>query len=198
LEALKTLWLRQLLGDLLGACFLERNGDEATLGLQDFKSALRFGQITAKQQQDTSMPRRERRSAIKGSLRASGVGMVVDRWMTRCLRPAGAVQKALIGISPAGIQHGEPGEHGEVHKSRSLAGSAWGLKGSVSASVSVRGSGCPHLERYLLEQKMSFSPPGNSGDRARRAGKANQRPEIRRIVSSLPGPPDTDTGTDTS
>jgi hypothetical protein len=28
------------------------------------------------------MPRRERRTAIKGSLRASGVSVIVDRWMT--------------------------------------------------------------------------------------------------------------------
>jgi hypothetical protein len=128
LETLKTLWLQHLLGDLLGSCFLERDGDEATLGFQDLKSSLRFSQITAQQQQDISMPRRENRSTIKGSLRASGVGVIVDRWMTGYIWPAGAVLEALIGISPAGIQHGEPGERGEVHRSRSLAGSGWGLK----------------------------------------------------------------------
>ena len=117
MEALKALWLQQLLGDLLGPCFLERDGYEATLGFQDLKSALRFGQITAKQQQDASMPRREGRSAIKGSLRASGVGVIVDRRMTGCIRPAGAVLEALVGVSPAGIQHGEPGERGKVHRS---------------------------------------------------------------------------------
>jgi hypothetical protein len=127
----------------LGSCFLERDGDEATFGFQDLKRALRFCQIAAKQQQDTSMPRRERRCAIKGSLGASGIGVIVDRWMTGCIRPAGAILEALVGISPAGIQHGEPGERGEVHRSCNLVGSGWGAQGKCQCQGLAASSYAP-------------------------------------------------------
>ena len=65
MEALKTLRLRQLAGDLLGPRFLERDRHEASMGFQDRQSALRFEQISAKEQQNASMSCRKALSCDK-------------------------------------------------------------------------------------------------------------------------------------
>jgi hypothetical protein len=90
------------------------------MGFQHRQSASRRAQISPEKQQDASMPCGEIWSAIKSSLGACGVGMKVDRWMSRFIWLAGSVLKALFGISPAGVQHGEPGERREVHRRQSL------------------------------------------------------------------------------
>ena len=66
------------------------------------------------------MPRGELRASIECSVRARGVGVIVDRGMTCFGRLTRSVFKALIRIAPAWVQHGEPGKRREVHKSRSL------------------------------------------------------------------------------
>ena len=91
------------------------------MGFQDFKSTLRFAQVSAEKQQDASMARCLRWAAIKGPTGAGRVGMIVDWRMGRFIWLTGPVPKILIGISPAGIQHGEPGERREVHREGSLA-----------------------------------------------------------------------------
>jgi len=73
------------------------------VGFQDFKSALRFAQIPAEKQQDASMARCLRWSAVKGSMGACRVGVIVDRRMSRFIRLTGPVPKPLIGISATGI-----------------------------------------------------------------------------------------------
>ena len=87
------------------------------MGFQDRKSALRFAQVSAEKQQDASMPRRECRCAIKGAFGAGGVGVIVDRRMSRFIWLTGSIPEALVGISPAGVKHGDPGEGREVHRS---------------------------------------------------------------------------------
>ena len=47
--------------------------------------------------------------------------MVVDGRMSRFIWLTRSIPEALIGVLPAGIQHGEPGERCEVHRSSSLA-----------------------------------------------------------------------------
>ena len=61
-------------------------------------------------------------ASIECSVRAGGVGVIVHRGMTCFRRLTGALFKALIRISPAWVQHGEPGKRREVHKSRNLTG----------------------------------------------------------------------------
>ena len=73
------------------------------MGFQDFNSALRCAQIPAEKQQDASMARSLRWPAVKGSMSARRVGVIVDRRMSRFIRLTGPVPKPLIGISATGI-----------------------------------------------------------------------------------------------
>ena len=114
------------------------------MGFQDLESALRFDQISAEKQQDASMARRKRWPSIKASAGAGCVGVIVDRRMSRFIRLTGTFPKALIGISSAGVQHGEPGERREVHRSRNLAFSHY-----TATPVSVSGTiSTGHLVRF--------------------------------------------------
>ena len=87
---------------------------------QNLKSALRLAQIATQQQQHAPMLRGDRCASVECSVRARGVGVIVNRRMTCFARLTGSVFKALISISAAWVQHGEPGKRREVHKSRSL------------------------------------------------------------------------------
>ena len=66
------------------------------------------------------MPCRASRSAIERPVRTGGIGMVVDWRMSRFMWLTRSIPEALIRVLPAGVQHGEPGERREVHRSSSL------------------------------------------------------------------------------
>ena len=92
--------------------------------------------------------------------------MIVDWRMGRFVRLTGPSLKALIGISAAGIQHGEPGERREVHWRRSLA-----VNRLCPASTRVFESG--RDEQVAVPARDRISPAGSvsgtisTGHRAR-------------------------------
>jgi hypothetical protein len=66
------------------------------------------------------MPCCEWRAAIEGTSGTGCISVIVDWRMSRFVWLTGPITKALIGISAAGIQHGEPGERREVHWRKTL------------------------------------------------------------------------------
>jgi hypothetical protein len=69
--------------------------------------------------------------------------VIVDWRMNRIIWLTGPFPEALIGISPAGVQHGKPRERREVHKSGNLAFSYYTAPVSVSGTISTG-----HLVRF--------------------------------------------------
>jgi hypothetical protein len=58
--------------------------------------------------------------SVKGSPGAGGIGVIVGRGMILCGRFTGPMFKALVGVAPARVQDGEPGERCKVHGVESL------------------------------------------------------------------------------